>query len=113
MPIQRGDIYFLNLASDPKQAAVRPVFVLSLNAINRLPLVVTVVIGADAANITRSLHATVRLSAEETGLNIDTVYLAFQLRSLSHHRFPSAPAGHASADAITRIEEAVRYCLGL
>ncbi|GAK48847.1 PemK-like protein [Candidatus Moduliflexus flocculans] len=115
MAMQRGDIYFVNLASDhsPDLSNVRPVLVLSINAVNRLPLVVTVVVGAYADRISRNFQATVRLSAEETGLDMDTVYLAFQLRSLSHYRFPANPAGRATEDAIQRVENAVRYCLGL
>jgi len=115
MTMQRGDIYFVNLASDHSagDGNIRPVLVLSINALNRLPLVVTVVVGAYADRISRNFQATVRLSAEETGLEMDTVYLAFQLRSLSHYRFPANPAGHVSEDALKRIEIAVRYCLGL
>jgi mRNA interferase MazF len=55
MPIQRGEIYFVSL--DPvqgrEQAGRRPVLVLSADAINRLPLVVTVVVGTKGENITR------------------------------------------------------------
>ena len=44
MPIQRGDIYFVNLnpVQGREQAGQRPVLVLSIDTINRLPLVVTV-----------------------------------------------------------------------
>ena len=53
--ISRGSIYFVNL--DPtlgrEQAGRRPVLVVSVDAINRQPLVVTVVVGTDAANISR------------------------------------------------------------
>ncbi len=115
MAVQRGDIYFVNLAPDdsPHKEHIRPALVLSINAINRLPLVVTVVIGANAAAIARNFQALVRLSAAETGLDIDTVFLAFQFRSLDHHRFPLKPAGHAPEYAIKKVEDAVRYCLGL
>ena len=115
MAIQRGDIFFVNLASESSAGKenIRPVLVLSINALNRLPLVVTVVVGANAANINRTFQATVRLAAEETGLDIDTVFLAFQFRSLSHYRFPSQPAGHAPEYAVKKVEDAVRYCLGL
>ena len=46
MPIHRGEIYFLNLnpVHGREQAGDRPVLVLSIDAINRLPLVVTVVV---------------------------------------------------------------------
>jgi hypothetical protein len=47
MAIARGEIYFVNLnpAHGREQAGTRPVLVLSIDAINQLPLVVTVVVG--------------------------------------------------------------------
>ena len=47
MTIQRGEIYFFNLnpVQGREQAGQRPVVVLSINTINQLPLVVTVVVG--------------------------------------------------------------------
>ncbi len=44
MAIERGDIYLvdLNPVQGREQAGRRPVLVLSVNAINKLPLVVTV-----------------------------------------------------------------------
>jgi mRNA interferase MazF len=55
MPIQRGDVYYVNLnpVEGREQAGQRPVLVLSIDAINRLPLVVTVVVGTQGENITR------------------------------------------------------------
>jgi mRNA-degrading endonuclease toxin of MazEF toxin-antitoxin module len=43
MAIQRGEIYFVNLnpVKGREQAGHRPVLVLSIDAINKLPLVVT------------------------------------------------------------------------
>ncbi len=48
MAIERGEIYFVNLnpVQGHEQAGQRPVLVLSIDAINRLPLVVTVVGGS-------------------------------------------------------------------
>ena len=45
--ISRGQIYFVNLSPTEgrEQAGYRPVLVVSVDAINRLPLVVTVVVG--------------------------------------------------------------------
>ena len=47
MAIQRGEIYLvdLNPVQGREQAGRRPVLVLSVDAINRLPLVVSVVVG--------------------------------------------------------------------
>lgn len=55
MSIQRGEIYFVNLnpTQGRKQAGERPILVLSINEINRLPLVVTVVVGTKSSNVTR------------------------------------------------------------
>jgi len=51
MPIQRGEIYFVNLnpVEGREQAGNRPVLILSRDAINRLPLVVTVVVGTSGS----------------------------------------------------------------
>jgi mRNA interferase MazF len=115
MPIQRGDIYFVNLnpAQGREQAGQRPVLVLSIDAINRLPLVVTVVVGTKGENVTRDYPTNVRLSPVESGLPMETVFLGFQVRSLDPNRFSSRPAGRVTGTVLRRIEEAVRYCLGL
>jgi mRNA interferase MazF len=49
MPMQRGDIYFVNLnpVQGREQAGQRPVLVLSVDAINLPPLVVTAVVGTE------------------------------------------------------------------
>lgn len=115
MPIQRGEIYFVSL--DPvegrEQAGRRPVLVLSADAINRLPLVVTVVVGTKGENIARDYPTNVRVSTAESGLPIETVFLCFQLRSLDPGRFVGQPVGKVSGTVLERIETAVRHCLGL
>jgi mRNA interferase MazF len=115
MAIQRGDIYFveLNPVQGREQAGRRPVLVLSVDSINRLPLVVTVVIGTKGENINRDYPTNVRVPATESGLPIETVFLCFQIRSLDPLRFPDAPAGKISGPTFKRIENAVRNCLGL
>jgi mRNA interferase MazF len=115
MPIVRGEIYFVNLspAQGREQAGTRPVLVLSIDAINQLPLVVTVVVGTKGANVTRDYPTNVRVPPTESGLPTETVFLCFQLRSLDPSRFPDAPAGRISDPYLARVEDAVRYCLGL
>src|SRR5437660_8321700 len=95
MPIQRGDIYFVNLnpVQGREQAGQRPVLVLSIDAINRLPLVVTVVIGTKGDNVPRDYPTNVRVSRAASGLPMETVFLCFQIRSLDASRFPATPAG--------------------
>ena len=115
MAIQRGEIYFVNLnpIKGREQAGHRPVLVLSIDAINRLPLVITVVVGTKGENISRSYQTNVRVSADESGLPMETVFLCFQVRSLDAKRFPNKPAGKVSGETLQKIEDAVRYCLGL
>lgn len=115
MPIERGEIYFVNLnpVQGREQAGQRPVLVLSIDAINRLPLVVTVVVGTKGANLSRDYPTNVRVSASESGLPMETVFLCFQVRSLDSTRFQNKPAGKVAGATLSRVEDAVRYCLGL
>ena len=87
--IKRGHIYFVNLnpAHGHEQSGYRPILVVSSDAINCQPLVATVVVGTDARNVKRDYPTNVRVTADETGLPLDTVFLCFQLRSLDHSRF--------------------------
>lgn len=115
MAIQRGDVYFLDLnpVRGREQAGQRPVLVLSIDAINRLPLVVTAVIGTKGEHVPRDYPTNVRVSSAESGLPVETVFLCFQIRSLDAGRFPPGPAGRLDGPVPQRVEEAVRYCLGL
>ena len=115
MSIQRGEIYFVNLnpTQGHEQAGQRPVLVLSVDSINRLPLVVTVVVGTKGSNIGRDYPTNVRVPASESGLPLETVFLGFQLRSIDARRFPAQAAGRLTGAALERVEQTVRYCLGL
>jgi mRNA interferase MazF len=93
---------------------MRPVLVLSIDTINQSPLVVTVIVGGTkGTNIHREYRTNVRVSASESGLPIETVFLCFQVRSLDKERFPTDSAGELSAEKMLEVEAAVRYCFGL
>jgi mRNA interferase MazF len=115
MTIQRGEIYFVNLnpVQGREQAGQRPVVVLSSDNINRLPLVITVVVGTKGENIPRDYPTNVRVPASESGLPMETVFMGFQIRSLDPGRFPASPVGRITGKMLEQIEIAVRYCLGL
>lgn len=115
MSIQRGDIYFVNLnpVQGREQAGERPVLVLSIDAINSLPLVVTVVVGTKGSNVTRDYPTIVRVAPSESSLLVETVFLCFQIRSLDPKRFPANRAGKLSESAMLLVEATTRYCLGL
>ena len=114
MAIERGEIYLVNLnpVHGREQAGRRPVLVLSVDAINRLPLVVTVVVGTKGENVARDYPTNVRVPLAESGLPMETVFLCFQLRSLDASRFAGPPAGKAAGAILEKVENAVRYCLG-
>src|ERR671933_2635870 len=105
MPIRRGEIYFLNLnpVQGREQAGQRPVRVLSIDAINRLPRVITVVVGTNGANVPRDYPTNVRVAPTDSGLPMETVFLCFQVRSLDGRRFPSAPAGKLSQPVLGQV----------
>jgi mRNA interferase MazF len=115
MPIRRGEIYLVNLnpVQGREQAGLRPVLVISADSINRLPLVVTVVVGTKGENMTRDYPSNVRVPRSESGLPTETVFLCFQLRSLDAVRFVGPPAGKISDAILGNVEDARRRCLGL
>ncbi|MFB3819430.1 MAG: type II toxin-antitoxin system PemK/MazF family toxin [Candidatus Methylomirabilales bacterium] len=119
--ISRGEVYLVNLdpAHGCEQKGQRPVLVVSADAINRQPLVVTVVPGADAANVPRDYPTNVRVSASESGLPKDTVFLCFQIRALDPARFRDprtgllAAVGRLPPARMAEIDAALRAALSL
>src|SRR5687767_8211621 len=118
MGINRGEIYFVRL--DPTLGREmggdksRPVMILSINDINRKPLVVTVVPGTSAGT-KRTYYRNIVLVApsKENGLAVDTLFQCHQVRAIDHARFTAGPVGRLSAEDLRRIEGAIRYNLGL
>jgi mRNA interferase MazF len=115
MAIERGQIYFVNLnpVKGREQSGERPVLVVSSDTINKQPLVVTVVVGTKGTNVTRDYPTNVRISPQESGLPLETVFMCFQIRSLDPNRFPQNPAGKIRGNTLTKIENALRLCLAL
>jgi mRNA interferase MazF len=119
--ISRGQIYFVKLSPTEgrEQAGRRPVLVVSADAINRQPLVITVVVGTDAKNVPRDYPTNVRVTAKETGLPKDTIFLCFQIRSLDPARFydPRSgrpdPAGNLPPARMADVEKALKLVLNL
>lgn len=77
--LNRGEIYFVNLnpTKGREQAGSRPVLIVSSDAINHQPLVVAVVVGISGKNVSRDYPSNVRVTAKESGLREDTVFLCF------------------------------------
>ena len=119
--ISRGQIYLVNLnpVHGREQKGRRPVLVVSADAINRQPLVVTVVAGTDATHVPRDYPTNVRVPARESGLPNDTVFLCFQLRALDPTRFQDprtglvTPVGQLPAARMAEVDTALRAVLSL
>lgn len=86
---------------------------MSVDDINSLPLVITVIVGTKGENVRRDYPINVRVPAQESGLTMETVFLCFQIRSIDSNRFPEQTAGKISNETLEKIENAVRRCLGL
>jgi mRNA interferase MazF len=116
--IKRGEIYSVSLdpAKGREQAGKRPVLVVSSDILNAQPLVVTVVAGTDSKNVSRDYPTNIRVTAAESGLPKDTVFLCFQVRSLDHERFRQSIArrvGLLPPRRMLEVEEALRRVLVL
>ena len=117
--MKRGEIYFVDLEPGLGHEAKgrRPVLIVTSDVYNTKPLVVTVVVGTAARNVPDEYLSNVRVTAAETGLRIDTVFLCFQIRALDHSRFhdargkPVAPAGVMPAAKMAEVERALRLVL--
>ena len=119
--IRRGEVYFVNLnpTRGREQAGRRPVLVVSADAINAQPLVVTVVVGTSGKNVPTDYPVNVRVPASESGLPDETVFLCFQIRSLDPARFAdpangiASPAGALPAGRMAQVDAALRRVLVL
>ena len=119
--ITRGHIYRVNLhpTKGREQTGDRPVLVVSVDALNRQPLVVTVVPGTDAKRLSRDFQTNVRVPAHQAGLSADTVFRCFQVRALDPSRLvnpathPAEPVGVMPPHWMREIEHALRLVLGL
>jgi len=119
--ISRGQIYLVNLnpGQGREQKGMRPVLVVSVDAIKRQPLVVTVVAGTEATNVPRDSPTNVRVPARESGLPNDTVFLCFQLRALHPTRVRDPRSDHVTsvgqlpAARMAEVDTALRAVLSL
>ena len=114
--VRRGFIYWV----DPGQAkgseilGPRPYLVLSINQIAyrfRVAIAIPGTTGLHAIKI--DSRVTVRVSAQETGMKADSVFLCHQIRVLDLSKFDVNPAGTVSPVTLEKIENAVKFCLGL
>ena len=105
MPIHRCEIYFVNLnpVQGREPAGDRPVIVLSVDAINRLPLVVAVVVGTKGENVTRDYPTNVRVTVAERDFRWRPYFSVFRsdrwIRNASPPRQLAQSAGQYSSES--------------
>jgi mRNA interferase MazF len=116
MAIFRGEIYFVCLGPTVGReinTKRRPVVVLSINDLNRKPLVVTVVPGSTWSG-KRIFPTEAKIEPTETNwLSNPTLFLCHQLKAIDHSRFDHDPVGVVTSQDLEKIETAVKLCLGL
>lgn len=86
--MKRGDVYDarLNPTEGSEQAGIRPVVIVSRDAINQASPVVVVVPFTNAVHLKRLYPHTTLIRASEGGLTVDSIALAGQVRAISKTR---------------------------
>lgn len=114
MNINRGDVFDARL--DPtegsEQAGVRPVVVVSRNAINQYSAVIVVAPLTTAANVKRSYPNNVPIAKGEAGLSADSVLLGGQVRAIAKSRLLHK-RGELPLNTLQKIDQALRITLDL
>lgn len=114
MNINRGDIYDARL--DPtegsEQAGIRPIVVVSRNAINQFSSVIVVAPLTTATNVKRSYPSNVSIPKGEAGLTADSVLLGGQIRAIAKTRLLNK-RGELSASFLKLVDQALRITLDI
>ena len=112
--MMRGDVYDarLNPTEGSEQAGVRPVVIVSRNAINQYSPVIVVVPFTDAANLKRTYPSDVLVRQPEGGLTLDSVALTGQVRAIAKTRLLRW-RGALSSQTLALVAEALRVTMDL
>jgi mRNA interferase MazF len=112
--VRRGDVYDarLNPTEGSEQGGLRPVIVVSRNAINQNSSVVVVVPVTSTTNSKRQYPHNVLIEGGEGGLTVASVALGGQIRALSKTRL-LRQRGALSSQTMQAIDRALRITLNL
>jgi mRNA interferase MazF len=112
--MMRGDVYDarLNPTEGLEQAGVRPVVIVSRNAINQYSPVIVVVPFTDAANLKRTYPSDVLVRQPEGGLTVDSVALTGQVRAIAKTRLLKR-RGALSSQTLALVAQALRVTMDL
>lgn len=112
--MKRGDIFDarLNPTEGSEQAGVRPVVIVSRDAINKNSSVVVIVPLTKAANVKRNYPNNVTVAKGEGGLTFESVLLGGQVRAISKSRI-LRQRGTLSVETMQQVDRALRITLDL
>ena len=112
--MRRGDVYDARLSptEGSEQSGVRPVVIVTRNAINDNSPVIVIVPLTDATNVRRRYPNNVHIPAGEGGLTIDSVALTGHVRAIAKSRLLRL-RGSLATPVIDSIDRALRITLDL
>lgn len=110
---RQGDIHWADL--DPvqgrEQRGRRPVLVISRNELNGLPLTLLVLVGTGAERVPGRFASDILVTAEESGLPKDTVFMGLQMRSLDPGRL-GGRMGRLPESRLPEVWDRIRFVMG-
>lgn len=112
--MKRGDVFDVRLSptEGSEQAGVRPVVIVSRDAINKNSSVVVVVPLTKAENVQRAYPNNVMIANGEGGLTFASVLLGGQVRAISKSRL-LRQRGTLSTETMEKVDRALRITLDL
>lgn len=112
--MKRGDIYDARLqpTKGSEQSGIRPVLIVSRDAINRASPVIVIVPLTDAVNVKREYPNNVAISQPEGGLTLDSVVLTGQVRAISKTRLLQY-RGTLNPITMNKVDRALKVTLDL
>jgi mRNA interferase MazF len=112
--MKRGDIYDARLqpTEGSEQSGIRPVLIVSRNAINHASPVIVIVPLTDAINVKRQYPNNVAINKGEGGLTLDSVALTGQIRAISKTRLRQY-RGSVLTATMNKVDRAMKITLDL
>lgn len=112
--MKRGDVFDarLNPTEGSEQAGVRPVIIVSRDAINQNSSVIVIVPVTKAANIKRTYPNNVTIPQGEGSLTVDSVALGGQVRAIATSRL-LRQRGSLSPSTMQQVDRALKITLDL
>lgn len=112
--MKRGDVFDarLNPTEGSEQAGVRPVVIISRDAINKNSSVIIVAPLTKSANVKRNYPNNVMIAKGEGGLTVESILLGGQIRAISKSRL-LRQRGTLPKETMRQIDRALRITLDL